>query len=31
MQLWPLVAFVNYKFLPPQLRVLFANVMSIFW
>ncbi|GAQ86036.1 Mpv17 / PMP22 family domain containing protein [Klebsormidium nitens] len=30
-KLWPLVAFINYSFLPPQLRVLFANVLSIFW
>eukprot|EP00898_Chlorokybus_atmophyticus_P003595 jgi/Chlat1/4236/Chrsp27S04313 len=30
-RLWPIVAFINYKFMPLELRVLFINVVAIFW
>lgn len=28
---WPLVNFVNFRFVPAQYRLLFTNIMSIFW
>ncbi|GJP53492.1 hypothetical protein CLOM_g12655 [Closterium sp. NIES-68] len=30
-KVWPLVALINYKFIPFNLRVLFSNVVAIFW
>ena len=30
-QLWPLASLINYKFVPLQFRVLFANIVSVFW
>lgn len=30
-RVWPLVALINYKFVPFQLRVLFVNFIAIFW
>ncbi|CAI5524065.1 unnamed protein product [Closterium sp. Naga37s-1] len=30
-KVWPLVALINYKFIPFNLRVLFSNVIAIFW
>ena len=28
---WPLVNIINFKFVPPNLRVLFGNVIAIAW
>jgi protein Mpv17 len=30
-KLWPAANFINFAFVPPQLRVLFANFISVFW
>jgi len=30
-KVWPLVNILNFKYVPPQLRVLFGNIVSIFW
>lgn len=30
-KVWPLINIINFKFMPPHLRVLFGNVISIFW
>ncbi|CAM9490485.1 unnamed protein product [Phaeothamnion confervicola] len=30
-KIWPLANFVNFAFVPLELRVLFANVVAIFW
>eukprot|EP00879_Flechtneria_rotunda_P018595 GHRR01019512.1.p1 GENE.GHRR01019512.1~~GHRR01019512.1.p1 ORF type:complete len:199 (+),score=46.06 GHRR01019512.1:792-1388(+) len=30
-KVWSLVGLVNYRFVPLQLRVLFANVVALFW
>lgn len=31
LQLWPLASFINYRFVPLRLRVLFVNVVAFFW
>eukprot|EP00598_Pedospumella_elongata_P010764 CAMPEP_0184990462 /NCGR_PEP_ID=MMETSP1098-20130426/32563_1 /TAXON_ID=89044 /ORGANISM="Spumella elongata, Strain CCAP 955/1" /LENGTH=236 /DNA_ID=CAMNT_0027515661 /DNA_START=122 /DNA_END=832 /DNA_ORIENTATION=+ len=28
---WPLVNFINFRYVPPQYRLLFTNIASIFW
>ncbi|KAK9909772.1 hypothetical protein WJX75_007242 [Coccomyxa subellipsoidea] len=30
-RLWPLASFINYRFVPLRLRVLFVNVVAFFW
>ena len=30
-KVWPLVNVLNFKFVPPNLRVLFGNIVGIFW
>ena len=30
-KVWPLVGVVNFKLVPPPLRVLFGNVVAVFW
>jgi protein Mpv17 len=30
-KVWPLVSFINFKLVPPQLRVLTLNVVGVFW
>lgn len=30
-KVWPLIHFVNYKYIKPQLRVPFVSVASFFW
>lgn len=30
-RIWPLVNILNFRFVPQQLRVLFGNIVSIFW
>lgn len=30
-KVWPVVNFVNFKFVPERLRVLTSNVLSVFW
>ena len=30
-KVWPLVNVLNFKYVPPQLRVLFGNIVGIFW
>ncbi len=30
-QLWPVVGYVNYKFVPIQYRVLVINLAALFW
>ena len=30
-KLWPLAMFFNFKFIPPQYSVLYANIIGIFW
>jgi hypothetical protein len=30
-QIWPLVSLINFAWVPPNLQVLFGNVISIFW
>mmetsp|Transcript_24472 Transcript_24472/g.66785 ORF Transcript_24472/g.66785 Transcript_24472/m.66785 type:complete len:199 (+) Transcript_24472:2136-2732(+) len=30
-KVWPLAALINYGFVPVQFRVLFANVVALFW
>jgi len=30
-KIWPLVSLLNFAFVPPNLQVLFGNVVSIFW
>lgn len=30
-KIWPAVMLVNFKFVPPPLRVLFANLVSLVW
>eukprot|EP00455_Lapot_gusevi_P006882 TRINITY_DN1295_c0_g1_i1.p2 TRINITY_DN1295_c0_g1~~TRINITY_DN1295_c0_g1_i1.p2 ORF type:complete len:195 (+),score=54.90 TRINITY_DN1295_c0_g1_i1:86-670(+) len=30
-KIWPLVNFINFKFVPPNLRVLFGNIVAVFW
>lgn len=30
-KVWPLVTLINYRFVPLQLRVLFANIVALFW
>jgi hypothetical protein len=30
-RLWPLAALINYKFIPLQFRVLFVNMVALFW
>jgi len=30
-KLWPAANFINFSLVPPQLRVLFANFVAIFW
>ena len=30
-QVWPLAALINYKFVPLQFRVLFINFVAMFW
>mmetsp|Transcript_9766 Transcript_9766/g.16005 ORF Transcript_9766/g.16005 Transcript_9766/m.16005 type:complete len:202 (-) Transcript_9766:59-664(-) len=30
-RVWPIVNLINYKFVPVELRVLFCNIVSIFW
>jgi hypothetical protein len=31
LQIWPLVSLINFAWVPPNLQVLFGNVISIFW
>ena len=31
LQVWPLVHFINYKYVPTQLRVPYVSVASLFW
>jgi hypothetical protein len=28
---WPLVSLISFALVPPQLRVLFGNIVAIFW
>lgn len=30
-KLWPLASLVNYRFVPLKLRVLFVNIVALFW
>eukprot|EP00741_Cyanophora_paradoxa_P013604 tig00020703_g13134.t1 len=30
-RVWPLANLINYKYVPVQLRVLFCNIVSLFW
>ncbi|GBG61840.1 hypothetical protein CBR_g23796 [Chara braunii] len=30
-KIWPLAALINHKFVPIQLRVLFMNLVALFW
>jgi peroxisomal membrane protein 2 len=30
-KVWPLVSLINYRYVPVQFRVLFANVVALFW
>ena len=30
-KLWPAANFINFKFVPPQLQVLFANFVALIW
>lgn len=30
-QLWPMVALINHKYVPLQFRVLFINIVAVFW
>ena len=30
-RIWPAVTFINFKFVPPALQVLFGNIIAIFW
>eukprot|EP01112_Ceratiomyxa_fruticulosa_P020445 TRINITY_DN695_c0_g1_i1.p1 TRINITY_DN695_c0_g1~~TRINITY_DN695_c0_g1_i1.p1 ORF type:complete len:193 (+),score=49.19 TRINITY_DN695_c0_g1_i1:99-677(+) len=30
-KVWPLAQFINFNFVPPQLRVLFGNFVAFFW
>lgn len=30
-KVWPLVSLINYRYIPVQFRVLFANVVALFW
>jgi len=30
-RVWPLVNVLNFKYVPPNLRVLFGNIVGIFW
>uniref|UniRef100_A0A7S2NZL3 Peroxisomal membrane protein MPV17 n=1 Tax=Leptocylindrus danicus TaxID=163516 RepID=A0A7S2NZL3_9STRA len=30
-RLWPLVNYINFSYVPESLRVLFGNIVSIFW
>ena len=29
--IWPLAQFLSFKFIPPSLRVLYADGISVFW
>ncbi|EDO32785.1 predicted protein [Nematostella vectensis] len=31
LKVWPLVQFVNFTYIPVQYRVLFANLVALFW
>lgn len=31
LQVWPIVSLINYRYVPVQFRVLFANVIALFW
>ena len=31
LQLWPVVSFINYTYVPLRLRVLVVNVVALFW
>ncbi len=30
-KIWPLVNLINFKLIPPNLRVLFGNLVGVFW
>lgn len=30
-KIWPIVGLISFRFVPPKLRVLFGNVVAIFW
>lgn len=30
-QVWSVVSLINYRFVPLQFRVLFANIVALFW
>jgi hypothetical protein len=30
-KIWPAVTLINFRFVPPAMQVLFANVVSVFW
>ncbi|CAN0482621.1 unnamed protein product [Laminaria digitata] len=31
LKIWPWVSFVNFAFVPVNLRVLVSNVVAVFW
>jgi peroxisomal membrane protein 2 len=31
LQVWSVVSLINYRFVPLQFRVLFANIVALFW
>jgi len=30
-KVWPAVNLINFKFMPPDLQVLFGNIVAVFW
>ena len=30
-KMWPVAQYVNFNFIPPELQLLYMNVVALFW